>query len=509
MTRGRSTGWATYLLLLGMTLVGCGSAANTAPADTGAETTRSNTGVDGGDSQSGADSGDTDFLTLVDPAEAPDAGDAAIPDEATGSDANTNAVEEPEGDGAPSGDSIGPADAGGAEHPTVGGGSPGTPAVGGAEPDPPAEGDVGEPLSEDGRATQEQVLNVLRGLPPLSKYTYSAPSVIAYLPEWTDISRELVRITRTSGIAGAYTLSMARKAIQAAIAADQAEPDALPVALNVFWAPWLVEYKLNPHEVTDFGDEYVSGLDRMRTFFGNLRTWIDDANAEFGSNVQLKYVHLEIEVWQVSVYDPVGAAALLRRHNECYDLVKEYFPEATVNWFGRGAVGAGANPAGLIVNDVNSRYTHEERGDCCSTLLYGVGNGQQETLSEMRDSIENCDTQYGPENDVVPFIALAAGYRFTVTSPYSKQWSRNWDYRVINSYQLGMFIYRPEYSNNWYNVELGADWNRAPAVEFFPPLVDHKLSMPDVLNVRLKHFVAYCCGATNTPFPLELWPDAD
>ncbi|HRX87539.1 MAG TPA: hypothetical protein P5572_21140, partial [Phycisphaerae bacterium] len=84
---------ATYLLLLGMTLVGCGSAANTAPADTGAETTRSNTGVDGGDSQSGADSGDTDFLTLVDPAEAPDAGDAAIPDEATGSDANTNAVE--------------------------------------------------------------------------------------------------------------------------------------------------------------------------------------------------------------------------------------------------------------------------------------------------------------------------------------------------------------------------------------------------------------------------------
>lgn len=355
--------------------------------------------------------------------------------------------------------------------------------------------------------THEQVLEVLRSLPPLPKPHHYAPSVIGYLPEWRDYTREIVRITRSSGVAGAYGAGRTRLAVQAAVEANESEPDAIPTVLNMYWDPWLVEYRNSPHPPTDFGEQYTSGLERMRSTLLDQRAWIDDANAEFGSDIRVEQFFLEIEFWSIPLDDDgTWAAAVLRRQDECHDMVKSIFPDAKVAWYNRGDVHQKSRDNGLTFYSGNRLFTGAEKGDQCTNTVYSLGRGMDPTLETMRQTIANVDQTYGDDVPVIPFLALGAGYRFMMDNPYTKHMYRVWDYDIVDSYKMGMFINLPIYANSEGNVILGADWNRVPAVMFWPELLDHKFDDEASVNIRMKHFVAYCCGATETPFPTNLWP---
>jgi hypothetical protein len=428
--------------------------------------------IDGDSNPDDASGGDESALNLIDPAGEVGAGD---------DDEGVDGVEDA-GDGRPSG---GGQTVGGAGQPV------------GSEPLP--DPDDSEPVTT--------VLEALQAIPPLPKPHHYAPSVISHLPEWREYQREIVRITRSSGVAGAYSETPTRRAIEAAVEANLAEPAALPTMLHMYWGPWLVEHIGQPHPVTDFGPLYVQGLDRMRTTFTNQKAWIDQANLDYGSNIQVGRVFLEIELWPIpNGGDPAWEAALLRRHEECYDLVKSIFPDASVVWYNRGAIYEGGPPNGLIAYGPKRLFTGAERGDACSTSLYRIGVGPQSTLEAMRRTIENVDNIYGADVPVIPFIALGAGYHFTIEDYLRRVWGRVWDYDLVHSYKLGLFVNDPIYGEVQGNVILGADWSRVPAVMIYPELIDHKTSEQTNLNVRLRHFIAYCCGATGTPFPTQVWP---
>ena len=442
-------------------------------------------------------------LTLIDPAEVPEE-ELIAPAEDLGDEAAAETpTESPEDLGAEE-----PSDPP-AEEPdnppneTIGGSSSGS--SGGIGADDSDESDESD--TPEGTPSKAEVLAALQALPPLPKPHYYAPSVMAYNPDWLDYNREIVRITRTSGIAGAYAEYRTRFAVQVAVEANEAEPDAIPTGLHMYWAPWLIEYKSAPHPPTDFGDLYVQGLERMRTTLANQRAWIDTANTMFNSDIDVTQCFLEIEFWPIPLDDdPEWRAALLRRQDECYDLIKSYYPNATITWFNRGAIYDRGRGNGLVFYSGTRQFTELEKGDTCSTTLYRLGGGMQTTLEAMRRTVENVDAKYGEDVPIIPYIAIGAGYRFTMDNPYMSHFHRVWDYDVVRSYKMGMFVNRPIYGDNGGNVLLGADWSRVPAVILYPELLDHKRSELTQVQTRLKHFIAYCCGATDSPFPTNLWP---
>jgi len=355
--------------------------------------------------------------------------------------------------------------------------------------------------------TDEQVIAALAALPPLPK-PHFAPTVIGLLPEWQEFNRQIVRINRTSFIAGSFSETATRRAIQAAIEANAAEPAALPTTLCMYWTPWAQEYKQEPHPVTDFGPLYVQGLDRMRVFFANQRAWISKANLDYGSNIAVSHITLEIELWPMRTAENVAEweVALLRRHNECYDMVKGIFPEAEITWFDRGGVHHGSLH-GLPAYGENRRFTRKEKGDNCSNFFYTLGMGRTVAVEEMRRSIENIDKYYGADEPIVSFVSLAGGAALTMDSPFLLETGRFRDYELVHSYHIGTFINRPEYGTNGGHLMLGADWSRVVGVHFYPNLLDHKLTKDQVI-VRMKHYVAYVCGATDSAFPYSVWPNA-
>lgn len=367
--------------------------------------------------------------------------------------------------------------------------------------------DIDDGKPDDTNADLDRrILAVLSAMRPLPKPHHYAPGGLALLPEWLDFTREIVRITRSASIAPGYGASATRTMISLAAQANAAEPDAIPTTVSFYYGPWREEYLEHGHEVTDFGPLYVQGLERMREFFTNQAQWIADANREMGASITVGNVILEIENWPIPVGgDPEWEVALLRRHNECYDLVKSIFPAAPVTWFDRGGVHQNSGNKALPFFGETGRFTHLEKGDFCSTRLYRVGDSQSVTLEEMRRTITNVDQYYGPGTPIVPFISLGAGYRFRLDSPKEFIYDRDWNYDAVHSYQLGMYVNLPVYSESLAHVQLGADWSRVPQVMFYPPILDHKLTK-DSLYIRLRHFVAYCCGATEAQFPGDVFP---
>eukprot|EP01045_Picozoa_sp_COSAG04_P017430 COSAG04_NODE_1541_length_6419_cov_3.373259_8_plen_250_part_00 len=148
---------------------------------------------------------------------------------------------------------------------------------------------------------------------------------------------------------------------------------------------------------------------------------------------------------------PAWRAALTRKHNSIYDLVKSIAPRATVVQYGRGALGRTVpdqipipsfHPSYPISADgwptpfYSGYYTGDERGDCFSQHLYELHQLAQ-TRQNFNATVTNA-IAHGV-GSVVPTLCLGCGFEqnfeghsFSFEHNYSLHYSWTWGAEINN-----------------------------------------------------------------------------
>jgi hypothetical protein len=229
----------------------------------------------------------------------------------------------------------------------------------------------------------------------------------------------------------------------------------------------------------DTDHSWLVELVLLKTALLNCKICLGLENSAQGATVAVSAILLDSEQFYVSD-DPVWNARITVKYDEVYDLCKSVFPDARVEWYGRG-IQAGEHKTGWGPQPWN---TFDNKADSFSCDLYRVAE-----FSEMCETFRRTHAFAKTKvmNPVVtPWIALGSGYRRQVDQ-YQK-WDMVWDYDLIYSWILGMVINVP-----WFGwpeqEERFAPWNAAKVAVFYPPPFDPRVPS------WCKHFVAYCRGA--------------
>lgn len=96
-------------------------------------------------------------------------------------------------------------------------------------------------------------------------------------------------------------------------------------------------------------------------------------------------------------------AAITQKYNAAYDLVREFFPKARVEWYARGAVHPGASATGW---NQATYFALDEKGE-----TFGCSHYQVPEIGHSRDIFRRTAAN-GAKYDcdeVTPWIALASG----------------------------------------------------------------------------------------------------
>jgi hypothetical protein len=196
--------------------------------------------------------------------------------------------------------------------------------------------------------------------------------------------------------------------------------------------------------------------------------------------VRVGAVILDSERFRARPNDADWNDAALRKHNAAWQIARETFPEARIEWYGRGNVhrvagGTGWAPARFL--------TLKEKGQAFSCSLYSVPE-----IIHMREVFRRTHElarRHGV-SEVTPWVALGSGYQRRMN--VFREFTQAWDYDVIYSWLLGA-----EINNSWFGdrPQRFAPWNAAKVVILYPGPFD-----PDTPHWN-KHFIAYARGATD------------
>ncbi|MFC1540926.1 hypothetical protein ACFL50_00595, partial [Candidatus Latescibacterota bacterium] len=347
----------------------------------------------------------------------------------------------------------------------------------------------------DPPVSQAQILSWMQELQPLQKVHYSWPIKIYNLSD--DLLYEYVRLTHAYSFNGVeYTSEQIDRVVQLCKKVNDTNPT-IPVSIGVNYSPW--HYKFGKDlPPTDFGATHDAELSFMKTNFERFRTQLMISNTKYGTNISVTAILLDSERFKITPNDDNWNAAMTEKHNAVYKIAQEVFPMARIEWYEHGAVRPWAYSTSSDgtkhprVWRVSQYFTLDEKGNSYGVSLYRVSE-----LAELRESIrrtfENAQTHGIAE--VTPWIALASGYRFQVDTPLL-QWSLDWNYDLIYSWQLGAEINIPSYGNLVENEHF-APWNAAKIAVFFPDPFNKKVPYWG------EHFVAYVRGANGIKQPLE------
>ena len=329
--------------------------------------------------------------------------------------------------------------------------------------------------------TPDSIVASLKTLEPLPKIHYSWALPGALFDVNDQRLFELVRITHAASLRGEWgTSRQVETAVIVCKAVNAAKP-AIPATLAINYSPWAPGRfgkgispetidprvrRLHEREVSKFREKLV-----------RFKAWLADANQRHHATIRVSALLLDCEQFKTRGKGTAWRKAMTARYNEIYDAGRAVFPDARIEWWGRGILRA-ACPGGWREHGL---FTLQEQGDYLSCSLY--------TIPEIGYTRETFRRTYvlakthGVE-EVTPWVALASGWRRQTEHMHA--WHRSWDYDRIYSWQLGR-----ELNNPWFALdpERFAPWDAAKVVVFYPAPFDPRAPAWG------KHFVAYVRGA--------------
>ena len=318
-------------------------------------------------------------------------------------------------------------------------------------------------------------------LEPLQKVHYSWPVHIKDLSD--EQLLQYTRLTRALSLSGHWaTEEQVARAVKTCDQINRSVGDD-HASLGVVFSPWDDRYQESISQQGPGQSDYDEAdeseyryLDERSAFVAQA---VADANRELASDVKVTCVMLESEAFRVRPDDPEHNAAIDQRYRKTHQLMRSGFPDARIEWYNRG----GVHPDGTVTGwSVSPYFTGNEPGDSYSCSLYRTP--EIETTREIfrrtsrRAEQNNCKS-------VTPWVALASGYRRQTDQFH--QWSYDWNYDLIYSYQLGSEINHPWFGTTQHNDRF-APWNQAEIAVFYPEPFSRVPHWGE-------HFVAYVRGA--------------
>ncbi len=332
----------------------------------------------------------------------------------------------------------------------------------------------------DGQVVPErQILAWMKQLKPLPKVHYSWP--ISLSKDRDKLLYQYVRLTHAVSLRGeSATPANVDQAVDLCNRVNQTNPKQ-PASLGINFSVWHHRFGkgLPP---TDFGPSHKAELDYLRKRMKAIRVSVASANIRNRADVKVTAILFDCERFVTRSNDEVWNAAITRKFNEAYDLVKGIFPAARIEWYARGGISRSAAETGWS----QARFaTLDEKGVAFGSSLYFVpeyeGTRKAFRLTAKNAAKHGCD-------QVTPWIALASGYRRQTDKFHS--WTGNWNYDLIYSWTLGREINNPWYSKAT-RIDRFAPWNKAKIAVFYPAPFNR-----DAPHWG-QHFVAYVRGANN------------
>ncbi|HUW85216.1 MAG TPA: hypothetical protein VMZ31_20730 [Phycisphaerae bacterium] len=324
----------------------------------------------------------------------------------------------------------------------------------------------GQTLPASQPPTAAQVAEWLEVLKPLPKvhYAWSIQRPLAVTPNDPRLYH-YVRITHVFPLSSYWTSPKEIGSAVITCRAVNATKPSIPATLSIVWSPW--HYKFgDDRPPTDFGPSHRAEIEFFREKHTLVKRWLTAANARHHADVRVSALVFDSEQFTVKPGDDAWNNAMTRKYNEIYDVAKEMFPDAQVIWYARG---------------LSSRFTLKEKGDAVSCDLFRVPD-----IADMRGYFRRTvrvANRLGVKQ-IIPFVAMASGYRRTADAKW--RFDFGWNYDLRDSWQIGA-----ELNNPWYGDRPAeyAPWNRATAVFFFPHAFDARSPY------WARHFVAYVRGA--------------
>lgn len=331
----------------------------------------------------------------------------------------------------------------------------------------------------------QQILAWLRELEPLQKVHYSSalpPDKVANLDP---LIVEYVRLTHAAcvkaegmvdSVAGYNAI---KEMIRLCKTVDQLDPT-MGTRLGLTYSPWHHFFPADKPP-TYVGPEHQQEIDVFRNKMANAKRYIDQVNAEMGTNYQVGCIDLDTELFYRKEAGEAGAAAwnaaMDVKYNAFYDICKQYFPNTPVEWHGRGGISECFEGNGWCQNRY---FTMNERGDRWSIALYSLPEFFQAREAFRRTYAA---AQASNVQNVTAILALGCGY---VRRLGGFDWTFDWDYDLLYSWQFGAELNNPSFAQN---PDRYAPWNAADFVIFYPEPFGGRVPHWG------KHFVAYVRGA--------------
>lgn len=350
--------------------------------------------------------------------------------------------------------------------------------------------DYGLTANADDAPASTRLIAQLRELEPLQKVHYSWPLPFTTLSD--ELLHEYVRLTHAASLSGEwFKPEQVDRSVAACKKVNATDPE-IRASIAVNYSPWHRRFgkELPP---TDKGPTHQAELDHLRTRMELFRDQLETANREYDADVVVTAILFDSERFRTAADDPEWNDAITEKHDAVYDVVRSIFPNARVEWYARGAIRPGASATGWS----QTRYfTLDEKGESFGCSLYRVPEigYTRETYRRTAQNAEKHEIE-----EVTPWIALASGYRRQPDKFH--EWSLDWDYDLIYSWQLGR-----EVNCSWFGVPERADrfapWNKARIAIFYPEPFGRSPHWG-------RHFVAYVRGANVIKeLPEEGWTRA-
>lgn len=315
-------------------------------------------------------------------------------------------------------------------------------------------------------ATDAQ-LRALSELKPLPKTHYSWPINKSHLDHrvtslWLD---DFVRITHAATI---DVEDLTRLRVEMLVRICQAQKGTLALKMS----PWHEGQFFKDKDPTLRGDPEAKAATAILERLSEFRRLVADANRLARANVEVSAILFDTEIFELKKpSDPAAKgwnAAMRIKYDAAYDCAKRIFPDAYVDWYGRGWMRffAIARTTGW---GRSTWFDLTEKGDGASAVLY--------RLPMIDDSIE-CfrrtvsDSRAHGIKKVVPWLGIGCGYH-PDEAKKNVVWDGDWGYSPAVAARFG--------------YEVNHQFLEAPFANFYPG--------PGQNSHWFEHFIAYCEGA--------------
>jgi hypothetical protein len=327
------------------------------------------------------------------------------------------------------------------------------------------------------RLSESEIDAKLSKLKPLPKIHYCWPPD-ANLLETRDSRRlyELARITHSLCVSGEWcNKEQVDNCVYICARVNKTGPS-IKASLGVNFSPWHRRFgkDLPP---TDRGPTYFEEIAYFEKRARLVNQWVSHCNEKYHSDVMVSAVMFDCERFEVKKKDMQWNEAIKEALDAIHVKAVAVFPNAKMIWYGRGILWS---PEYEIW--VKTRYwTYNEIKSPLSCSLYTVPETAR-MLETLRRTAELAVEKN--INEVVPYVALAAGYHPKYRGHY---WRLDWPYDLKYSHKIGQILNAGD-SNEPTKGFVVNEWVKV--INLYPGPFDERV--PD----WARHFIAYVRGAT-------------